>query len=793
MSEPSAEPFGDQVRRLRVLAGMSQEDLAERSGLSVRGISDLERGLRRAPRLATVRMLADALKLDERSRRELIAASRASARAASIPPVSSTTELEPLSPARTTLLPRESNRLIGRASEQREILALFHDQTTRLITLAGPGGTGKTRLAMHLANVLKPTFDGGVFVVRLSQLSDPDLVVPTIASVVGVNESADGSFHDGLVSRLARHSVLLLLDNFEHVVSASHDVSLLLQALPDLIILVTSRVPLRIQMERVYRVPPLAVPDPQATTAPEDIERFPALALFVERARMADASLQVRPATMREVQAICERLDGLPLAIELAAARTRVLTISELLALLERDSLVLTNGARDLPRRHQSLRDTIEWSYALLSVDEQQLFRTVSVFSGGWTLESAERVATGMYTGIARHAVLDSLTTLVDHSLVRRVSGSEGVSRFVMLNTIREYALDRLSAQGEYERARDHHARIVAAQLLSGDGTHATADETTAFDAIQVDYNNVRSALGWLIERGAASDVLPMCIALWRFWMVRGYLSEGRRWMDAALALDASHSTESRALCLYGASILACHQNDLATATRMTRESLAISRDIGDVSATLTALHGQGLVAQLLRDYDAARSRYEESLALSRPLGHSMLPLTLSNMAQVCFHVGDNEQAITLLSEGVAIFRGMGADSMLAVALTDLALIMLESGQDQSALELFIESVQAHRAVGAAAPSIAALEGIAAVSVNGGTPAFAATLYGAIEHLRDTYASPRQSPDRWNYEHYLTRAREAISDRDFLVAWESGRRMSIAEAQDFALTASAPQ
>jgi len=543
-------------------------------------------------------------------------------------------------------------------------------------------------------------FADGVFFVQLAPLTSSESVVPAIADALGVRERGSTPLQTTLSAYLRDLRILLLLDNFEHVLDTAVAMSELLTQCANLKMVATSRIALHLQSERIFNVVLLAVPEPGRDLTVNDVSQYGAVALFVDRARMALPEFSIDDSNLSAIVAICRRLDGLPLAIELAAARIRFRSTHDLLHLLDHRLAVLTGGANDLPRRHQTLRDTIAWSYRLLSDQDARLFGRLSVFSGGWTLRAAEALAASGIDAYVAVSTFNSLATLVDSNFVRTVSSPSGTTRYDMLETIREYGAEQLAARGESEEANDSHARFLLAfveeQAIDRTGMNAALQGKR----IEVEIENVRSALRWTLDCRDAVLSLSLCAALREFWGVRGYFSEGRSWLSAALALDGDTAASARVAALDAASWLACHQGELHTADGLDEEGLAISREQGDQISVARTLHSRGLVAQLRNDNQRARELYEQCIAIKRLLSRHEISRTPGDLAQVVFHQGSVDHAVELLEECMSVNRTTEDVVHLGLSMTDLAFILLVSDREAQATEFFKSALALHRDVG---------------------------------------------------------------------------------------------
>ncbi len=534
---------------------------------------------------------------------------------------------------RSDTLPVQLTPLIGREHEVTAVVRLLRREKVRLVTFTGPGGTGKTRLALQVASCLRArgakelrdVFVGGVIFVSLASLNDPMLVIPTIARALGIRDNMGQPVFARLVEVLQQKQVLLLLDNFEQIVEAAPQVADLLTSCPQLKLLVTSREVLHVRSEHEFAVPPLALPDPAHLPKLAALARAPSVALFLQRAQAARPEFKLTPTNARAVAEICVRLDGLPLAIELAAARMKLLSPQALLARLDRPLNMLTGGARDVPARQQTLRNTIEWSYQLLDAREQRLFRWLSVFVSGCTLEAAEAICAGPDDEAGQ--VLDGVASLVDKSLLQRVEQTGGGSeeqedqRLLMLETIREYGRETLIASGEGHAARQAHAGYFLHLAEEAEPALKGPLLVAWLERLEREHDNLRTALQWALESGSAEVALRLGIALERFWVVRGQRNEGLAFLQRALAGSAEVAATIRARALLAAARLAFNQSNYDQGEILAQESLALFRELGDRRGIALSINRLGVAAWRRGDFRSARVLLEEDLALFREMG----------------------------------------------------------------------------------------------------------------------------------------------------------------------------
>jgi predicted ATPase/class 3 adenylate cyclase len=694
-------------------------------------------------------------------------------------------------------LPSRLTSFVGRERETSEAKRALG--AARLLTLTGPGGCGKTSLALRVASEVLASdgegFEDGVFFVALAPISDPGLVVSTIAQTLGVREVAGRPLLDSLKDALRDKRLLLVLDNFEQVLPAAPLVSDLLAGCPRLKILTTSRAVLRVSGEKDYPVPPLALPEAGGALAADGVSRYPAVALFVERALDARPDFVVTDESAATAVEICTRLDGLPLAIELAAARVRLLPPQALLARLARRLPLLVGGARDLPARQQTLRDTIAWSYDLLDPDEQALFRQLGVFVGGFTLETAEATCVSPTTGVA---FLDGVASLVEKSLLLQ-DEPHGEPRFRMLETIREYALDLLEARGEATETRRRHATHFLALAELAEPELQKARQAMWFNRLEREHDNLRAALRGSLESGDVELGLRLAAALGRFWEVRGFLSEGQHWLDRALALAASDPrpapASARAAALSAAGTLAYIRSDHARADALLQDSLVLRRALGDRAGIATSLHNLSRVKFYQGDHDSAVGLCEESLALRRALADRRgVAMSLNTLGVIARNRGDQQAARALYEESLGLFRELGDKWGIGLLLNNLARVARDLRDWSWTGELCAESLGLFREVGDRHGLAWVLSNLAIVAQSRGAWPRAARLFGAVDALRETLDSSSLSlspAERGAYEAAVAAARATLGADAFAAAWAEGRALPLEQAVAEALTTTA--
>lgn len=817
MAPHDSPPFSELLRRHRFAAGLSQEALAEETGLSVDAIGLLERGERQRPQRHTLHVLVDALALDEEDRGRFLEAARSPARGVSHQAISGS--------------PHQTTPILGRDFEIEMLTALLRG-SSRLLTLTGPGGVGKTRLAHEVAEHIAGSFDDSVTFVPLAPLADPSLVMSAIAAALGVKEETAGipwvTLQSSVEAALAGRDMLLILDNFEHVIEAAPLTAALIAAAPRLRLLVTSRIALRIGGEREFPVQPLPVPGVGTIS---DLAHNPAVALFAQRVEAVQPSFTLTPSVARTVAEICRRVDGLPLAIELVAGRAKILSPKDLLARLDRGMAVLSAGRRDAPARHQSLHATLTWSHDLLGTNEKVLFRRLAVFTGGWTVEAAEAVCAG--GGLAEDAVLDGLGTLADHSLVALRDWDGAHPRIEMLETIRAYAREKLEEAGEWDALRRRHAihyLDLAEQPSSGLRGQGASKPWTLLDR---EYDNLRAALRWADQCRDWVLGLRLAAALARFWFIRGYYAEGRAWLERFLigVSDAEPNDSTldavRARALEGLAALVYNLGDYARAAALFEQSIELYRQRDDRQAVARGLTDLGGV---LRDWgDRARSiaLLEESLEQYRSLDdRSGVAHALVNLGSAVALAGDLSRAEPLLVESVELYRDLEDEADLVYSLRMLGQLLAERGLTEHAATVVEESLTLSRTIGDRGGTGAALnllghimrergdldraeallkealsivraavkvgvaytlEGLAGVEAERGRMHRAARLLGAAAAFRAaTGVSPR-SYLAGHTEADREAVRVALEEEAFAVEWEAGGHMTDDRIIAFAL------
>ena len=720
-------------------------------------------------------------------------------------------------------LPAPLTPLVGREQEIAAVCALLWRPEVRLVTLTGTGGVGKTRLALGVAAAVNADFADGICLVALAPLIDPGLVLSTIAQALGVQEQGSRPLLEGLQDHLREKQLLLLLDNFEQVVSAAPVVAELLVAAPRLRVLVTSRTSLHLSGEHEFVVPPLALPDLRNLPPPDRLLQYGAIRLFVARAQAAHSAFVMTGENATAIAAICQQVDGLPLAIELAAGRSKLFAPQALLSRLRNRLTLLVGGAQDLPLRQQTLRGTIAWSYDLLGQDEKALFRRLAVFVGGCTLEAAEAVCTAQ--GDLLIDVLEAVAALVDKSLLRQETQADGQPRLLMLETIREYALERLAASGEAEAVQRQHAIFFLRFSEEAEPKIRGAEHFLWRTRLEVEHDNLRAALRWTLESQEAEMGMQLAFSLVAFWRASNQDREGRNWCEQVLAQPGTSArTAARAMALLAAGVMTMYQGDLPQAQLLLEESIAIGREVGRAAkrtlalalallaygvllqghlgaarelaeegvrlfrevgeawGTALALNHLGRATLELGDPVAARPLLEESAALFRAGNMQRLAMPLNTLGRVALRQGDDTGARAYCEEALAVARATGDELFIAEALAQLGTVALHVGDSGQATALYQQSLTLIWTRGYRECIAEDLAGLAATASLLGQPERAARLFGAVEALREV-SGIRLSPlPRADYDRAVEGIRAHLDEATFAQAWEKGRAMPLEQA-----------
>lgn len=767
MQEQSS--FGTLLKHYRLAAGLSQEALAARASLSARTISDLERGVHTTPHTDTLKLLTSVLSLTDQQRTLLLASARPADAFVDTPPRSHTLDF-----------PVPPTRLIGREQERSHTLELLRHASTGLITLTGPSGVGKTRFALQLIQDIALDFVDGVTFVTLASVRDAVLVPSTIAQALGIHESANTSLAEQVQVFLRPKHLLLVLDNVEQVVDCALFVADLLANCPHLFILVTSRTPLRLRAEQEVQLAPLPLKD--------------AVTLFCERAKA------VRPTqvyAVSEVAAICEQVDRLPLAIELAAMHVKLLPLSELQKRLTHRLTLLRDGARDLPKRQQTMENAIAWSYELLTEEQQRCFRTLGVFVGGWTLEAAEEVCRDRQNTTAETFLL-TLAALVDASLVQVEIPAEGRERLGMLEMIREYALERLYTAREEELCRRRHA-VYYARLAETVMAYFGAEQGVreSHFALILELPNARAALEWAEEKNEAELGLQLA-GFTRLWHVRGQMNEAEQWMERMLALDQRAREQGeqtapltlRITMLYGfGRTQVRHGRAEHRAEVYANEALRLAQSIGDQNGMCNAYATIGMIALANGKLDEAEHAFIHSYTLASQLKHSgLMSRAASHLSDVASMRGDLEHATVLLEEALANARISGMTWDIPIMTAMLGHLARQQQRYDLAKARYREALVRFRTFSSPTYIAGCLEGYAAVLSAEGHYTQATRLSAAAKVIRELTQTPLSQSEREVFEQTHATAKAALNETTFDEEWTTGNHFTLHQAVDYALS-----
>jgi predicted ATPase/DNA-binding XRE family transcriptional regulator len=757
---------------VREAAGLTQEELAARAGLSAKGISDLERGERKRPYPHTVRSLADALKLPENERAALFAAvPKRGGGARTVAP-------EPT-------LPVPPTPLVGRERDLEEIRFALRRPEVRLFTLTGVGGVGKTRLALEAARDAAGYFPDGMAFVGLASVGDPSLIAPTICRTLGLREPAGSTLQEALRVHLQEKALLLVLDNFEHLLEAAPEVAGLIGSSRSLKVLCTSRAPLSVRGEHEYPVTPLELPASTRSPQSAEVLASPSGRLFAERARSASPAFWITKDNAAAVAAICWRLAGLPLALELAAAKVRFLDPATLLSRLDRALSI--GSTRDVPDRQRTLRATLDWSYALLSEPEQALFRRLSVFAGGFSIEAAEAVGATGETGL--EDVLELLGGLAEQSLVASEVADGQVVRYRMLEPVRQYALEKLEECEETEETRRRHAAFFLELAEVADPEVRGPRQAEWLEQLERENDNLRTAISWTLSAGDDDTVVRLGWALHTFWLVRGHHREERRWMEATLEHKPQPVLRTRALLVAGS--LAYAEGDYPAAEEHFREALRLSQREGDVLNEGHAWGGTALVEIVGQNYLEAASRLEKAIALFERCDEEYLTSALRViLGSVLLARANDELAERTFEEGLTSARRLRVPSLIYIALYNSAQAALGRGDHEKAAHLLEEGIEWSGRTKDKANLAYFLETLAAVTDLHGEARRSALLLGAAEALLEEVGARVYNyyvTDRSLYVRTVSSVRSQLGEEGFKEAWDQGRAMTFEQAVEYGL------
>jgi predicted ATPase/DNA-binding SARP family transcriptional activator len=670
----------------------------------------------------------------------------------------------PTSPRRA---PTPPTPLLGREGELAALADLVRRDDARLVTLTGTGGIGKTRLALELVRRLAPEFRHGSAVASIATLREPTLLAGKILEALGIPEVGPNAEEEAM-RVLADSELLLLIDNFEQVLPAAGSIARLLESAPALKVIVTSRAPLRVAAEREFPVPPLA--DDEAAE------------LFIARAQAADPSFALSERNAGAVADICARLEGLPLAIELAAARTNLLPPVALLSRLGNRLELLTGGRRDAPQHQQTLRMTLDWSYDLLEPDAQRLFARLGVFAGGCTLASAEAVCGG------EGSVLEGLSALVDESLVRQRETFAGEPRFSMLEIVREYALERLSASGDGDETRRRHLEHFVSFAEEAEPKLADRDQIAWFDRLEDEHDNLRAALAFALASDDPSSALRLAVGVRRFWQIHGYLVEGRQALESALAATPDVPSELRANALNMSGILAGEQGEFDAARVSFKSALEDAHAVGATRVISSALVNLGNLAFFGGELDAARDLYKESIEYFASLDDIRgQALAKENVGLMALTAGDVPEAVTWLTAALELAREVGDDREIGAASRSLAAAMIELGDSARATSLLAESLALARELGEPHGIAVCLDTFAGLAATADEVERAATLFGASDAARASIGAKRQPDHQILYDRWLARTLARLDTKTYATHYENGRALTLDEACALAL------
>lgn len=782
MANTTTLTFGQLVKDQRKALDLTQRQLGNLVGCAEDTIRKIEAD-RRRPSRQVAQLLAEALQIEAAQKPIFLRLARDEAAATT--PTAAESAPPALAPSTPRLwgLAAPVTALLGRETALSEIHARLDLPQVRLLTLLGSGGAGKTRLALAVAFTRQNKYPDGAVVVSLAALAELDAVLPTIADGLGVHDQAGETLFDRVVTVNRSKQMLLVLDNFEQIVAAAPLVADLLAACPQLQVLVTSRVALRIRGEHEYTVPPLIVPDLASPSSAADLLDYPAVALFVERIRAVQPDFAVTPANAPIIAELCVRLDGLPLALELAAARIKLLSPQSMLARLNDRFALLSGGMRDLPKRQQSLRATLAWSYDLLGANEQQLLARMSVFAGGASFDAIAAVAAPT---TELDVTFDGVTTLLESSLVYRAM-IEDEPRFAMLETVREYAREQLERGGETTQAQHQHARYFLEFAEANRLNLRSNEQTQWIERFARENDNVRLALHWMHDQHEWELLVRMCGALWYFWYLASDYSTAMRWLDAALVGYEQAPVQYHALLLEGASAILHEVSQFDRALDYGQRCLELRRQASEPERTAAILNNLATVAADLNQLNLAQTYYEEGAQILQKLGnqrgHAMI---IHNLSQLAIMQSDWVEARRLLDQALPMFRASDDGAGTFLALHSLGMVAVEQGE-RSVAQHYLGEALAYTLASRGyygAPELC--ETIAALALAYNQPERAARMWGATEHQREVVGCPIQSVEQTVYTLYLQRLHAALQPTHIASLWREGRSWSLGQMLAYA-------
>lgn len=766
--------FGDVLRYLRERAHLSQRELALLVGYHFSYISYLEKNTRSIDEASLLGRFVPALGLEDEPEWVARLVELSKNKNGETPTVRRLSEAA-TGEENADSLPTSLTAMIGREYESARLQKMILDPEIRLISIIGPPGVGKTCLAIAVAHKVFSAFEQGVIFVDLTTTDNPQMFLPTLANALSVQESSSVSIEDAIKSSLAKKNVLLVLDNFEQIVDASPKIIPLLTAGNAVKILVTSREALRLRGEYEFHLTPLPVPSEYEKMSTEQLRNFASIALFVERAQAVRPEFSLDEKNASQIAEICSRLDGLPLAVELAAARIGVLSLPAMLNQFPRRFDWLTQGARDLPEWRQTLLGAVEWSYNLLSEKERVLLCRLSIFSGGWTLEAAEEVCSDDDQCL-RSEIFSLLIQLTDKSLV--VPETEA-DRFHFLETLREFAREKLKADGDLERMRERHcayflkfAQTARPHLVQG------KDQLLWLNRMEIEYKNLREVLEWAVEDASRVTIaMDFAMAVHGLWLTRSRINEARYWLAKIFALDSSPG-KTRVSLLQFASSFACAQGDFSTAHLLEKEAMEISRILDDEEGIYSSMDGMAMIAGMQGDYKKAAELLEEALRYYRNVPYTpRLTATLNNLAISMRRLGDLDRAMQLITEAIGITKKVGNQKSLAHALNSLAELQNEMGNIETALQIHHEAILLRLQLGDRKGLAFSFDSAAECMEKLGNYRLAVQLWGASSRIRDELGLSIPPATLDEYNTLLARARTKLGNSEFESVWTEGRSM----------------